>query len=333
MARRLLAVPPIFVGITLVTFLLLHVVPGDPARMYLGEGAQDPRVLAALHREWGLDRPLPVQYVDYLRNLVRGNLGFSIHSGRPVAEDLRHFLPATVELSVLSFVLAVALGVPLGVLSGARVNTGADHASRVGSLLFLSMPSFWFGLIVIYVGYFLLGWLPSPTGRLGMTDTAPSPVTGLYTIDSVLAGDPGAFARALWYLLPPAVTLALPSLGLVVRMLRTSIVEVLSQDYVRTARSKGVASRGVLYRHALRNALIPTVTVLGVQFGLLFSGNVLVEAVFSWPGIGGYLVQAIQWLDYSAVMGCTLLIAGLFVAVNVLVDFTYAVLDPRVHYG
>jgi peptide/nickel transport system permease protein len=332
-ARRLLAVPPILVGITLVTFLLLHVVPGDPARMYLGEGAQDPRVVEALDHEWGLDRPLPVQYVTYLRNLLRGNLGFSIHSGRPVADDLRHFLPATVELSLLSFLIAVAVGVPLGVLSGARVNTGADHASRIGSLLFLSMPSFWFGLIVIYVGYFLLGWLPSPTGRLGMTDTAPPPVTGLYTVDSVLAGDPGAFVRALWYLLPPAFTLALPSLGLVVRMLRTSIVEVLSQDYVRTARSKGVAGRGVLYRHALRNALIPTVTVLGVQFGLLFSGNVLVEAVFSWPGIGGYLVQAIQWLDYSAVMGCTLLIAALFVAVNVLVDFTYAVLDPRVHYG
>ncbi|HLJ58111.1 MAG TPA: ABC transporter permease [bacterium] len=333
MARRLLAVPPILVGITLVTFLLLHVVPGDPARMYLGEGAQDPRVVAALDHEWGLDRPLPVQYVTYLRNLLRGNLGFSIHSGRPVADDLRHFLPATVELSLLSFLIAVAVGVPLGVLSGARVNTGADHASRIGSLLFLSMPSFWFGLIVIYVGYFVLGWLPSPTGRLGMTDIAPPPVTGLYTIDSVLAGDPGALVRALWYLLPPAFTLALPSLGLVVRMLRTSIVEVLGQDYVRTARSKGVAGRGVLYRHALRNALIPTVTVLGVQFGLLFSGNVLVEAVFSWPGIGGYLVQAIQWLDYSAVMGCTLLIAALFVAVNVLVDFTYAFLDPRVHYG
>jgi peptide/nickel transport system permease protein len=197
----------------------------------------------------------------------------------------------------------------------------------------LSMPSFWFGLIVIYVGYFILGWLPSPTGRLGMMDTAPTPLTGLYTLDSLLAGDPGAFARAVWYLLPPAFTLALPSLGLVVRMLRTSIVEVLSQDYIRTARSKGVAGRAVLYGHALRNALIPTVTVLGVQFGLLFSGNVLVETVFSWPGLGSYLVQAIQWLDYSAVMGCTLLIAGLFVAVNVLVDFSYAVLDPRIHYG
>jgi peptide/nickel transport system permease protein len=331
--RRFAAVPPILVGITLVTFLLLHVVSGDPARMYLGEGAQDPGVIAALRHQWGLDRPLPVQYVDYLRNALSGNLGFSIHSGRPVADDLRHYLPATAELSLLSFVIAVVLGIPLGVLSGARVNTATDHASRVGSLLFLSMPSFWFGLIVIYVGYFVLGWLPSPTGRLGMTDTAPPAVTGLFLVDSLLAGDPGAFVRALWYLLPPAFTLALPSLGLVVRMLRGSIVEVLGQDYIRTARSKGAAGWSVLYRHALRNALIPTVTVLGVQFGLLFSGNVLVEAVFSWPGIGAYLVQAITWLDYSAVMGCTLLIAVLFVAVNVLVDLSYAALDPRVTYG
>jgi len=330
--RRLLAVPPILVGITLVTFVLLHTVPGDPARMYLGESAQDPRVLAALHRQWGLDRPLPVQYLSYLANLARGNMGFSIHSGRAVAQDLAHYLPATVELSLVSFVIAVVLGLPLGVLSGARANSATDHVSRVGSLLFLSMPSFWFGLIVIYVGYFVLGWLPSPTGRLGMMDVAPPTVTGLYTIDTLLAGDTAEFWRAVWHLLPPAFTLSLPSLGLTVRLVRTSIVEVLSQDFVRTARSKGVAAAGVLYRHALRNALIPTVTVLGVQFGLLFSGNILVETVFAWPGLGSYLVQAIEWLDYSAVMGCTVLIAALFVGVNVLVDFTYAALDPRIHY-
>ena len=331
--RRLLAVPPILIGITLVTFVLLHTVPGDPARMYLGERAQDPQVLAELHRQWGLDRPLPVQYVTYLANLVRGNMGFSIHSGQGVSQDLAHYLPATVELSLAGFVIAVVVGVPVGVLSGARANSATDHISRIGSLLFLSMPSFWFGLIVIYIGYFVLGWLPSPTGRLGMMDTAPPTVTGLYTIDTLLAGDPGAFGRAVAHLLPPAVTLALPSLGLTVRLVRTSIVEVLGQDFVRTARSKGVAARGVLYRHALRNALIPTVTVLGVQFGLLFSGNILVETVFAWPGLGSYLVQAIEWLDYSAVIGCTVLIAALFVAVNVIVDFAYAVLDPRIHYG
>ncbi len=308
-------------------------VPGDPARLYLGETATNEQVVQALHRQWGLDRPLPVQYVYYLRNLGRGDLGFSIHSGQPVVEDLRHFLPATVELSLASFLIAVVVGIPLGVVSGARANTAADHSSRVGSLLFLSMPTFWFGLVLIYVGYFLLGWLPSPTGRLGLTDTGPPTITGMYTVDSLLGGQVGVLARTLWYLWPPAFTLALPSVGLVVRLVRTSIVEVLNQDYIRTARAKGVPIRGVLYRHALRNALIPTVTVLGVQFGLLFSGNVLVETVFSWPGVGSYLVTSIQWLDYSAVMGSTLLFAMIFVVVNIFVDLSYSFLDPRIHYA
>jgi peptide/nickel transport system permease protein len=308
-------------------------VPGDPARLYLGESATNEQVVQALHRQWGLDRPLPVQYIYYLRNLSGGNLGFSIHSGRPVTEDLGHFLPATVELSLAAFLIALVVGVPLGVVSGARANTATDHTSRIGSLLFLSMPSFWFGLILIYVGYFLLGWLPSPTGRLGLTDTPPATISGMYTLDSLLTGQFALFSRALWYLAPPAATLALASLGLVVRLVRTSIMEVLGHDYVRTARAKGVAIRSVLYRHALRNALIPTVTVLGVQFGLLFSGNVLVETVFSWPGVGSYLVTAIQWLDYSAVMGSTLVFAVIFVVVNVLVDLSYALLDPRIHYA
>src|SRR5262249_36397821 len=193
--------------------------------------------------------------------------------------------------------------------------------------------SFWVGLIIVYVGYFLLGWLPPPTGRLGLTDLPPPAITGLYVVDSLLSGRVEGLGRTLWYLAAPACTLALPSVGLIVRLVRTSIVEVLGQDYVRTARAKGVATRGVLYRHALRNALIPTITVLGVQFGLLFSGNVLVETVFAWPGVGSYLVTSISWLDYSAVMGSTLVFAVIFVFVNVLVDLSYAVLDPRIHYA
>jgi len=308
-------------------------VPGDPARIYLGESATNEQILQRLRHLWGLDRPLHVQYAYYLRNLIRGDLGFSIHSGRPVAEDLRHFLPATLELSLAGFLIALVVGVPLGVLSGARANLLTDHLSRLSSLLFLSMPSFWFGLILIYVGYFKLGWLPSPTGRLGLTDAPPEAMTGFYTVDTLLSGNLPAFMRSVRYLLPPAFTLALASVGLVVRMLRTSIVEVLNQDYVRTARAKGLAGRDVLYRHAFRNALIPTVTVLGIQFGLLFGGNVLVETVFAWPGVGLYLVTSIQWLDYAAVMGTTLLIAIMFVLVNLLVDLTYAYLDPRIHYA
>ncbi|MDR7537702.1 MAG: ABC transporter permease, partial [Armatimonadota bacterium] len=278
------------------------------------------------------DRPLHVQYLHYLKNLARGELGVSIRSGRPVAWDLARYLPATVELGALSFLITLVLGIPLGVLSGARANTLTDHASRLSSLLFLSMPSFWFGLILVYIGYYQLGVLPTPTGRLGMGEAGPPTVTGLHLVDSLLAADSALFLRALWHLLPPAFTLALASVGLVVRLLRSSMVEILNQDYIRTAWAKGLPSRAVFYIHALRNALIPTVTVLGIQFGSLFGGNVLIETVFAWPGVGLYFVESIQWLDYAPVLGATVLIATAFVSVNFLVDLTYAILDPRIRY-
>jgi peptide/nickel transport system permease protein len=331
-ARRLLSLPLVLVGITVVTFALMHLVPGDPVRLLLGEGATDPRIIAALRQQWGLDRPLHVQYLHYLKNLARGELGVSIRSGRPVAWDLARYLPATVELGALSFLITLLLGIPLGVLSGAKANTLTDHASRLSSLLFLSMPSFWFGLILVYVGYYRLGVLPTPTGRLGMGQAGPPAVTGLYLVDSLVVGDSALFLRALWHLLPPAFTLALASVGLVVRLLRSSMVEILNQDYIRTAWAKGLPARAVFYIHALRNALIPTVTVLGIQFGSLFGGNVLIETVFAWPGVGLYFVESIQWLDYAPVLGATVLIATAFVSVNFLVDLTYAVLDPRIRY-
>ncbi|MDR7522424.1 MAG: ABC transporter permease [Armatimonadota bacterium] len=330
--RRLLSLPFILVGITVVTFALMHLVPGDPVRLLLGEAATDERILRAMRQQWGLDRPVYIQYVHYLRNLARGEMGRSIRSGRPVAHDLARYLPATVELGTLSFLITLVLGIPLGVLSGARANTAADHASRLASLLFLSMPSFWFGLILVYVGYYQLGILPTPTGRLGISVVPPPDVTGFYLVDSLLAGDLALWARVLWHLLPPAFVLSLASVGLVVRLLRSSMVEILNQDYVRTAWAKGLPPRGVFYVHALRNALIPTVTVLGIQFGGLFGGNVLIETVFAWPGVGLYFVESIQWLDYAPVLGATVLIATAFVTVNFLVDLTYAVLDPRIRY-
>lgn len=331
-ARRLLSLPLILIGITVVTFGLMHLVPGDPVRLLFGEQATDPRILAAVRQQWGLDRPLHIQYLHYLAHLARGEMGRSIRSGRAVTADLSRYLPATVELGVTSFLLTLLIGIPLGVISGARANTLTDHTSRVGSLLFLSMPSFWFGLILVYIGYYKLGVLPTPTGRLSMTEVAPPAVTGLYLVDSLLARDPALFLRSLWHLLPPALTLALASIGLVVRLLRSSMVEILSQDYVRTAWAKGLPPRGVFYIHALRNALIPTVTVLGVQFGALFGGNVLIETVFAWPGVGLYFVESIQWLDYAPVLGATALIALAFVTVNFLVDLSYAFIDPRIRY-
>jgi peptide/nickel transport system permease protein len=330
--RRLASLPLVLVGITVVTFALMHLVPGDPVRLLLGEAATDPQIIEAMRRHWGLDRPLHVQYVHYIGNLLRGEMGVSIRSGRSVAWDLARYLPATVELGAVSFLITLLLGIPLGVISGARANTVTDHSSRLASLLFLSMPSFWFGLILVYVGYYLLGFLPTPTGRLGMTEIPPPTVTGLYLLDSLIAADGALFLRVLWHILPPAFTLALASVGLVVRMLRSSMVEILNQDYVRTAWAKGLPPRGVFYVHALRNALIPTVTVLGIQFGSLFGGNVLIETVFAWPGVGLYFVESIQWLDYAPVLGATALIATAFVTVNFLVDLTYAFLDPRIRY-
>ncbi len=330
--RRLASLPLVLIGITAVTFALMHMVPGDPVRLLLGEAATDPQIIAAMRRQWGLDRPLHVQYIHYVGNLLRGQMGVSIRSGRPVASDLARYLPATIELGAVSFLITLLLGIPLGVISGARANTTTDHTSRLASLLFLSMPSFWFGLILVYVGYYLLGFLPTPTGRLGMTEVPPPVVTGLYLVDSLIAGDGTLFLRALWHILPPAFTLALASVGLVVRMLRSSMVEILNQDYVRTAWAKGLSPRRVFYVHALRNALIPTVTVLGIQFGSLFGGNVLIETVFAWPGVGLYFVESIQWLDYAPVLGSTALIATAFVTVNFLVDLTYAFLDPRIRY-
>lgn len=330
--RRLASLPLVLVGITVVTFVLMHLVPGDPVRLLLGEAATDPQIIEAMRRQWGLDRPLHVQYVHYIGNLLRGEMGVSIRSGRSVAWDLTRYLPATVELGAVSFLITLLLGIPLGVISGARANTATDHTSRLASLLFLSMPSFWFGLILVYVGYYLLGFLPTPTGRLGMTEIPPPTVTGLYLVDSLIAADGALFLRVLWHVLPPAFTLALASVGLVVRMLRSSMVEILNQDYVRTAWAKGLPPRGVFYVHALRNALIPTVTVLGIQFGSLFGGNVLIETVFAWPGVGLYFVESIQWLDYAPVLGATALIATAFVTVNFLVDLTYAFLDPRIRY-
>lgn len=333
-AGRALSTIPVLVGVTLATFLLLHAVPGDPVRIFLGEASTaGPEAVEALRAQWGLDRPIVVQYLYYLWHAVRGDLGRSIHTGRPVLEDLMARLPASLELALASFAIALLVGIPLGALAGARPHSWFDHLSRVGSLLFLSMPSFWFGLIVIYVGFYLLGLIPEPSGRLGLLDVPPPRVTGFFTVDSLLAGDFATFRAAVGHLLAPAAVLSLPTLGLVVRMLRASILEVLRADYVRTARAKGLAPRRVLFKHVLKNALIPTVTVLGVQLGSLVGGNVLVEAVFAWPGMGLYFVNAIQLLDYGPVTGATLVFGFLLVLVNFVVDVSYAWLDPAIRYG
>lgn len=329
--RRLVLLVVVLVGMSVITFSLTHLVPGNPARLLAGPHASQAEVDALAHK-YGLDRPVPEQYVVYVQGLLHGDLGMSLTDRRPVVDDLAQFLPATIELTFVALVLTVALGIPLGIVSAVARGTLLDHLARVLSIGGVSVPIFWLGLILQLVLFRWVGVLPA-SGRLGPFDIPPPSVTGLYTIDSLLAGRFDTFAAAVAHLVLPAVTLAAGSIAVVTRMMRASIIEALEADYVRTARSKGLLERTVLSRHVLKNALIPTVTVIGLQVGYLLAGNVLAEAVFSWPGIGLYAVNAIGNLDYAAIMGVTLVISVVYVLVNLVVDLVYALLDPRISYA
>jgi peptide/nickel transport system permease protein len=328
-ARRILVMLPLMVGMTLIAFVVSHSVPADPVAAHLGQRAmEDPTIVAAFRQQWGLDRPLPEQYLTYLKNMAQGNLGTSIRTHMPVAEDLGRYLPASAELALMATFVGVVLGIPFGVVSAVRRNHWVDHVLRGVSLLGFSSPVFWLGLIGLYVFYFRLGWLPGP-GRLDVGMPEPQRMTGMYTIDSLLTGNWPVFVASVRHLLLPGLVLASVYLGLVTRMTRSSMLEVLSADYVRTARGKGLAQRVVIYRHALGNALIPTITVLGLAFGDILAGTVLTETIFSWPGIGRYAYQSAVTLDFPAIMGVSLLIAGVFITVNLATDIAYIVLDPR----
>jgi len=327
--RRLLLMLPLMVGMTLIAFLVSHSVPADPVAAHLGQRAmEDKTIVAAFRAQWGLDKPLPEQYLTYLRNLVQGNMGTSIRTHMPVAEDLARYLPASAELALAATFVGVVLGLPFGVISAVRRNHLIDHVLRGVSLLGVSSPVFWLGLIVLYIFYFRLGWLPGP-GRLDVGMPEPQHITGMYTVDSLLTANGPVFVSAVRHLILPGLVLASVYLGLVTRMTRSSMLEVLSADYVRTARGKGLRQRAVIYRHALSNALIPTITVLGLAFGDILAGTVLTETIFSWPGIGRYAYQSAVTLDFPAIMGVSLLIAAVFITVNLVTDLAYVVLDPR----
>jgi peptide/nickel transport system permease protein len=289
---------------------------------------EDPAIVAAFRAQWGLDKPLPEQYLTYVRNLVQGNLGTSIRTHMPVADDLGRYLPASAELAIMATVVGTLVGIPFGVISAVRRNQWVDHAVRGVSLLGVSSPVFWLGLVALYVFYFRLGWLPGP-GRLDVGMQEPPHVTGMYTLDSLLTGDWATLGASLRHLVLPGLVLASVYVGLVTRMTRSSMLEVLSADYVRTARGKGLRPRSVIYRHALGNALIPTITVLGLAFGDILAGTVLTETIFSWPGIGRYAYQSAVTLDFPAIMGVSLIIAAVFITVNLATDLAYVLLDPR----
>jgi len=329
-ARRLLLMIPILIGITLVAFIVSHAVPADPVIANLGQRAQDdPSIVGRYRHEWGLDKSLPEQYLLYIWHLLHGDWGISITSRRPVADDLRQYFPATIELATAATIFSILVGVPLGVISAVRRNRLTDHLARLVSLIGISTPVFWLGLLALIVFYYHLGWFPG-TGQIDAGMPMPHTITGMLVLDSLLQGDWRAFGNSLWHLVLPAVVLGSYTLGIVTRMTRGSMLEVLVQDYIRTARAKGVRPSVVVLRHGLRNAVLPTLTLVGLAYGSLLSGAVLTETIFSWPGIGRYATTTAGTLDFPAIMGVAILTALVFVVLNLIVDVLYGVLNPTI---
>ncbi len=328
--RRLAISVPTLIGASLVVFLMLHSAGGDPATAILGSRA-DAASVAALRAELGLDRPLPVQYLDFLANAVRGDLGVSYRSRAPVTTEIAARFPATVELAVVAMVIAVVVGLVVGALAAVRRGGPFDYASTVGVLLGVSIPTFWLGMILIIVFGLWLRWLPI-SGRVDPRLGA-DPSTPFLLLASLFGGDWRVAKDAALHIILPALTLAAWPAAIVARMTRASLLEAMGQDYVRTARAKGLRERIAIRRHAGRNALLPVVTAVGLEFGGLLGGAVVTETIFSWPGLGQLTVQAIAARDYQVVQGVVLLLAAVFVGLNLLVDLFYAVLDPRIRYA
>ncbi|MBK0031106.1 ABC transporter permease [Erwinia sp. S43] len=318
-------------GVCVITFIISHLIPGDPARLLAGDRASD-EIVQHIREQLGLNLPLWQQFIRYVEQLLHGDLGMSIRTGRPVLEDLKTFFPATLELALCALLIALVVGVPLGVLSAVYKNRWLDHLVRLLALTGISTPAFWLGLGVIVLFYGKLNLLPGG-GRLDDWLDPPAHVTGFYLIDSLLSGDMEAFVNALTHLILPATTLAFVHLGIVARQIRSAMLEQLSEDYVRTALASGLSKFTIVVRYALPNALIPSVTVLGLALGDLLYGAVLTETVFAWPGMGAYVVSSIQALDFPAVMGFAIVVSFAYVLVNLLVDLLYLWIDPRMGRG
>lgn len=326
--RRIAGLLIVLIGVSIITFSLSQLVPIDPAASALGQNAREEQI-QAYRKELGLDRPAVVQYVSYVSRLLQGDLGNSIRTRRPVSSDLHDFLPATIELSLASLLVTLLLGLSLGVLAAVRRNGVFDAFARVFALIGGSLPIFFIGLLALALFYRELRWLPGP-GRLDTTITPPRFVTGMYTIDSLLAGNWLVFRNSLAHLVLPALTLGYASTAVLLRMTRSAMLEVLLQDYVRTARAKGLRDQMVILRHALKNAMLPVLTTIGIIFGSLLSGAVLTETIFGWPGLGRYATASVTSLDFPAVMGVTLVAAVVYPVVNTVIDIAYHFIDPRI---
>ena len=328
--RRLALLPPVLLGVSLLLFTLTHVVPADPAKLAAGEHA-GPEQVAAVRKAFGLDRPLPEQYLIYLVRLVHGDFGTSMRTNSSVLDDLRTYFPATIELTTSAMLLTVLLGVPLGMIGAIGRGGPSDLIAQFASLAGLSFPIFVFGILMQLIFSRWLDWLPLAS-RLATGELPPSRITGMFVVDSLLAGNGATLQSALLHLVLPTITLALASLAPAARMTRSAMLEILAQDYVRTAWAKGMAPVRVYLRHGLRNALIPVLTILALQVSALLGGVFIVELIFAWPGLGLYSVESIISLDYSAIMGTALLLTVIYVVVSLAVDVLYALFDPRIRY-
>ncbi len=330
LASRLLTLVGMALLATLAIFLIANTVPGDPVLAQLGDqAASDPAFVARWRHEFGLDLPLWERYFVFLRDLLHGNLGVSITSHRPVLRDIADYAPATLELATLAFLLALLVGIPLGILAAVRRDSWIDQGARLVSLLGVSAPTFWLAFIVLAVFYGRLGWAPGP-GRLDPISLAPENGTGFLLWDYARGGDWDGFADAASHLVLPVIVLAAATLGLITRTTRASMLECLRQDYVRLGRAKGLREKAVVIGHVLPNAMIPIVTLGGLAYANLLTGAVMTETVFSWPGLGRYTFQSAATLDVPAILGITLVVAVVYLVINLLIDLSYALLDPRV---
>ena len=325
--RRTLLVIPTLLGMTVIIFLMLSITPGDPAELLLGERATQ-ESLDAMREYLGLKEPLHVQYGMFLKRVVSFDLGETIWSREKVSTEIKERFPATIELALAAMLISSILGVILGIVSATRQYSWFDYTSMVGSLMGVSMPVFWLGLVLMLVFSLTLGWFPM-SGRLGAEIDLPI-VTNFYVIDALLARDGEALKDVLLHLALPAIALSTIPLAIVARMTRSSMLEVLRQDYIKTAKAKGLSETKIVLKHALRNGLIPVATVVGLQFGILMGGAILTETVFAWPGVGKWLYDGVVKRDYMVIQGGTLLVATTFVMVNLIVDVLYAVINPRI---
>ncbi|HIT00985.1 MAG TPA: ABC transporter permease [Candidatus Faecaligallichristensenella faecipullorum] len=327
--KRILMAIPVILGIVTIVFVLMRVFSSNPAYLLLGQRASAERV-AELTSYLGLDQPIWKQYIIYLGQMFQGDFGDSLFSGLPVMQEIGERLPATIELALFSVLIASVLGVSLGVICAVKQNSALDRICQVGGLVGVSLPKFWLGLMLIILFAVNLGWLPV-SGRFDFMNR-PETITGFMILDSIITGNWAALGSTLRYMLLPGVSIAIASVGTIMRYTRSTMLETIRQDYIRTARAKGLRERVVIIHHALKNALIPIVTVIGMELGGLFSGSVLVETIFAWPGVGKYIVDGINNSDYAVVQGGCVLVAVIAVGMNLVVDLLYGLLDPRIRY-